>query len=118
MVAALSHRISLVPEDGRQLGRIRVHLVDGTTRESEVFRLLCRARGSPVSRQDLATHVWGHTQVNPSDPYRQFLSKLQRKLAALGYDGLILNDHENGWRLLLDEYSSGRPKEHVQNPNL
>ena len=35
-VAELSHKISLVPEDGRQLGRIRVHLVDGTTRESEV----------------------------------------------------------------------------------
>ena len=35
-VAELSHKISLVPEDGRQLGRIRVHPADGTTRESEV----------------------------------------------------------------------------------
>jgi DNA-binding response OmpR family regulator len=73
-----------------------------TRREADLLEYLARNAGHPVSREELATHIWHATApsnggTNIVDVY---VSYLRRKLGALGRQSLIRSVRGVGYELV------------------
>jgi DNA-binding response OmpR family regulator len=112
-VRALARRASAAPALEREVGGLVLDLRRGsirrndvevvlTRREADLLEYLVRNAGHPVSREELATHIWhaapsGNGGTNVVDVY---VSYLRRKLGALGRRSLIRSIRGVGYQLV------------------
>jgi two-component system response regulator MprA len=64
-------------------------LVDLTTREFEMLKLLAQNAGKPLSRETILQRIWGDEFDGESDPVKVYINYLRRKLNAGGEPDLI-----------------------------
>jgi two-component system response regulator MprA len=64
-------------------------LVDLTTREFELLKLLAQNAGKPLSRESILQRIWGDEFEGESDPVKVYINYLRRKLNADGEPDLI-----------------------------
>lgn len=74
-------------------------MVELTTREYDLLKLLAQYAGRPLSREFIVQHVWGYEFEGETDPVKVYINFLRRKLNAKGEKDLIHAVHGFGYRL-------------------
>ena len=64
-------------------------LIELTTREFELVRLLAENAGQPLRREVILQRVWGDEFEANTDPVKVYISCLRRKLNSVGESDLI-----------------------------
>lgn len=71
-----------------------------TEKETQVLRYLFRARGRPVSKQELLVEVWGYSSKVNSHTVETHVYRLRQKIERLSQFGCVLRTEEKGYSLL------------------
>jgi two-component system response regulator MprA len=69
-------------------------------KEYELLRTLAREPSRGVTREELLRDVWGHTHCGRTRTLDSHASRLRRRLADAGADGLLRNVWGIGYRLM------------------
>jgi DNA-binding response OmpR family regulator len=97
----------------RRLGndRVMVHL---TPLESDVLHLLTFAETDGIADSDLARDAWGHEGSSTTDPYRQVVTGLRKKLAILDERLRIVRLRRQGYVLVSPSVDDPVPDDRVR----
>jgi DNA-binding response OmpR family regulator len=71
-----------------------------TEKETQVLRYLFRARGRPVSKQELLVEVWGYSSKVNSHTVETHVYRLRQKIERLSLAGCVLRTEDKGYSLL------------------
>ena len=74
-------------------------IVELTTREYDLLKLLAQYAGRPLSREFIVQRVWGYEFEGETDPVKVYINFLRRKLNAEGEKDLIHAVHGFGYSL-------------------
>jgi two-component system response regulator MprA len=74
-------------------------LIDLTTREYDLLKLLAQNAGKPLRREFIIERVWGYEYEGETDPVKVYINFLRRKLNAGGEPDLILAVRGFGYTL-------------------
>ena len=74
-------------------------IIELTTREFELLKLLAQYAGRPLSREFIVQRVWGYEFEGETDPVKVYINFLRRKLNAKGEKDLIHAVHGFGYTL-------------------
>ncbi|MDP3492730.1 MAG: response regulator transcription factor [Hyphomonadaceae bacterium] len=75
-------------------------LIQLTEKETQVLRYLFRARGRPVSKQELLVEVWGYSSKVNSHTVETHVYRLRQKIDGLSQAGCVLRTEDKGYSLL------------------
>jgi two-component system response regulator MprA len=90
----------------RQVSR-GARLVELTTREFNILKLLAESAGRPVRREAIFEKVWGDEYETETDPVKVYITFLRKKLNAAGEKDLI---HAlRGYGYVLEEKDEPQP---------
>ncbi|HOZ26443.1 MAG TPA: response regulator transcription factor [Hyphomonadaceae bacterium] len=87
------------PADRVIVGADRSH-IQLTEKETQVLRYLFRARGRPVSKQELLVEVWGYSSKVNSHTVETHVYRLRQKIERLSLAGCVLRTEDKGYSLL------------------
>ena len=74
-------------------------VINLTTREFELLKLLAQRAGKPLRREFIVERVWGYEFEGETDPVKVYINFLRRKLNAEGEVNLIHGVHGFGYVL-------------------
>lgn len=74
-------------------------VINLTTREFDLLKLLAQHAGKPLRREFIVEHVWGYEFEGETDPVKVYISFLRRKLNVEGEADLIHALHGFGYVL-------------------
>jgi two-component system response regulator MprA len=74
-------------------------LIDLTTREFELLRLLAQHAGKPLSHEFIIERIWGYDFEGETDPVKVYVNFLRRKLNASGEQDIIHSVRGFGYML-------------------
>ena len=64
-------------------------IIDLTTREFDLLKLLAENVGRPLRRETILEHIWGEDYESDTDPVKVYISLIRRKLNVEGEPDLI-----------------------------
>jgi DNA-binding response OmpR family regulator len=72
-----------------------------TAREFEILKYLWQHRNATVSRDDLLTNVWGHSESVTTRTVDNFILKIRQKIEDdFTHPEIILTIHGTGYKLI------------------
>jgi DNA-binding response OmpR family regulator len=74
-------------------------IIDLTTREFDLLKLLAQHAGKPLSHEFIVERVWGYEYEGETDPVKVYINFLRRKLNAGGEPDLIYSVRGFGYAL-------------------
>ena len=75
------------------------HLIELTTREFDLLKLLAQYAGRPLQRDFIIQRIWGYQFAGETDPVKVYINFLRRKLNAGGEADLIYSVRGFGYTL-------------------
>jgi DNA-binding response OmpR family regulator len=108
---ALARRATTAASPGPELGGLALDVrrgilcADGvevplTRREADLLDYLARNAGRPVTRSELATHIWRTRTARATNVVDVYVSYLRRKLGSVGRQSLIRSVRGVGYELV------------------
>jgi DNA-binding response OmpR family regulator len=64
-------------------------MIELTTREFDLLKLLAEHSGRPLSREFIIQRIWGYDFEGGTDPVKVYIKFLRRKLNAMGETDMI-----------------------------
>ena len=109
-IRAVLRRRSTKADGVTQIGDLKIDIekrqvhrgsrvVELTTREYDLLKLLAQYAGRPLSREFIVQRVWGYEFEGETDPVKVYINFLRRKLNAKGEKDLIHAVHGFGYSL-------------------